>query len=301
MTKQENRLKPKKLLSFFLKIIVSAGLLYLVYSKTDFSDIAKRLAGANMYYLLLGGIFLVLSQIASSFRLQYILYNSGFPLAYFSNLKLYLLGMFYNFFIPGGIGGDAYKVYVLNTNFKWKVKQLVTLVLVDRMFGMFAIVGIVCILGIVLPVYDMMPVIRIGLIIAFTVLFILILRWFVSFFFISYMNSFSKALSLSVAVQLLQVLCAVSILKSLDVPTSWYVVYSLIFLITSLLSIFSFSGIGVREYILFQASVLLSLDIQAAVTLGAVFSVLTAIISLPGIYYHFRKPILYLEEVSEGK
>ena len=294
-------MKPKKLLSFFLKIIVSAGLLYLVYSKTDFSDIAKRLAGANMYYLLLGGIFLVLSQIASSFRLQYILYNSGFPLAYFSNLKLYLLGMFYNFFIPGGIGGDAYKVYVLNTNFKWKVKQLVTLVLVDRMFGMFAIVGIVCILGIVLPVYDMMPVIRIGLIIAFTVLFILILRWFVSFFFISYMNSFSKALSLSVAVQLLQVLCAVSILKSLDVPTSWYVVYSLIFLITSLLSIFSFSGIGVREYILFQASVLLSLDIQAAVTLGAVFSVLTAIISLPGIYYHFRKPILYLEEVSEGK
>ncbi len=301
MIKHGKPSKLKKRLSFLLKVIVSAGLLYLVYSKTDFSNIAKRLSEANVYYLLLAGVFLVLSQIVSSFRLQYILHNSGFPLSYFSNLKLYLLGMFYNFFIPGGIGGDAYKVYILNASFKWKVKQLVTLVLVDRMYGMFAIVGIVGILGITLPVLDIMPVIRMGLIVAFTGLFILILRRFVAFFFTSYTNSFSRALILSVVLQLLQVLCALSILKSLGVPASWYLVYSLIFLITSLLSVFSFSGIGVREYILFQASVLLSLDIQAAVTLAAFFSVLTAVISLPGMYYHFRKPVLYLEEISKGE
>ena len=290
------RRKPKKLLSTIVKIAVSIALLYLVYTKVDVQDIARRLAGADMLYLVIAGVLLTLSQLLSSFRLQAVLRGSGYPLTYMSNLKLYFLGMFYNFFIPGGIGGDAYKVYALNYHFKWKVKQLIRLFVADRLFGVFAIACIVGVMGLFLPLLDVSFVLRAGLSIVFTIVFVLVARWFMQLFFKSYLPIFNKAFGLSVVLQLLQVLCALAILKSLGVAASAYLVYSVVFLITSVLSVFSFSGIGVREYILLQASVLFSLDVDAAVTLGAIFSVLSALISLPGMYYHFKKPVLTLEE-----
>lgn len=51
------------------------------------------------------------------------------------NLKLYALGMFYNLFLPGGSGGDGYKVYLLRKLYKAPVKHLLSAVLLDRING----------------------------------------------------------------------------------------------------------------------------------------------------------------------
>jgi glycosyltransferase 2 family protein len=36
-------------------------------------------------------------------------------------IQLYLLGIYYNLFLPGGIGGDGYKIYLLKQKIKIKV------------------------------------------------------------------------------------------------------------------------------------------------------------------------------------
>src|SRR5690625_7866997 len=55
--------------------------------------------------------------------------------------------MFYNFFIPGGVGGDAYKTYLLSKSFDKSLKRIGKLVFVERFLGLIAIGFILSILS----------------------------------------------------------------------------------------------------------------------------------------------------------
>ena len=80
------------------------------------------------------------SQIISSERLRYILNDNKFIISFKQNFTLYLIGLFYNFFIPGGIGGDAYKSFLMKQKFNWKLSRVVKLLLLDRLIGL----GVLC-------------------------------------------------------------------------------------------------------------------------------------------------------------
>ena len=54
--------------------------------------------------------------------------------------------MFYNFFIPGGIGGEFYKSYLMKNSFGWILKSLAKILIQDRAIGL----GVLFILLIVL-------------------------------------------------------------------------------------------------------------------------------------------------------
>ena len=107
----------KKLLINFAKIFISIALLYFVFQKIPFREVTVLWAKTNVFYLVMAAILFLASQIISTKRLELYFEANDFHLSFRSNLELYFLGMFYNFFIPGGIGGDAYKVYLLNKNF----------------------------------------------------------------------------------------------------------------------------------------------------------------------------------------
>ena len=54
--------------------------------------------------------------------------------------------MFYNFFIPGGIGGEFYKSYLMKKSYGWNMKSLAKILIQDRAIGL----GVLFILLIVL-------------------------------------------------------------------------------------------------------------------------------------------------------
>jgi len=73
-----------------------------------------------VFFLILALIAFVISKIIASWRLKIYFKNIFIRLTEQTNLKLYWLGMYYNLFLPGSIGGDAYKVLLL----KKKLAQL---------------------------------------------------------------------------------------------------------------------------------------------------------------------------------
>jgi len=109
-----------------LKILVSAALIYFIYTKLDINELSAILKKTNRLYLVWALLFFVLSKICASLRLNLYFHRLGVPLTQKSNLKLYWLGMFYNLFLPGGIGGDAYKGYIVNKKFAIKTKRLIS-------------------------------------------------------------------------------------------------------------------------------------------------------------------------------
>ena len=47
-------------------------------------------------------------KVVCSIQIWYLCYRKGYHLRFFENLKINYIGMFYNIFLPGGIGGDVY-------------------------------------------------------------------------------------------------------------------------------------------------------------------------------------------------
>ncbi len=281
----------KKVLSTIFKISISIFLLYFVFTKISFIEIWSTIKNVKVHFLLLAIIFFLISQWLSAKRLLLFFKISGFNLSDKSNNILYLIGMFYNFFIPGGIGGDAYKIYILNKNFNWSIKTLTALVFMDRFIGLTAIGILISILS-----YQMLPIsIFIWLIPVVSLAIVSASYLFNRRFFNSFLGVFNKALIVSIFIQLLQISSVVCIIISLDNPQN-FVNYIMVFLISSVLSIFSFSGIGIREYVFYEASLLLLIDSSVAVTIGLLFSIITAVISLFGIFFHFKSPKLFLSE-----
>lgn len=129
----------KKLLINFAKIFISIALLYFVFQKIPFREVTVLWAKTNVFYLVISAILFLASQIISTKRLELYFKANDFHLSFRSNVELYFLGMFYNFFIPGGIGGDAYKVYLLNKNFGWSAKKITSSLFNDRLSGLLAI------------------------------------------------------------------------------------------------------------------------------------------------------------------
>jgi len=282
----------KKLFSTFFKIAISVFLLYLVFTKISFTEVWSSIKTVNLFYLFLAVLFFIISQWVSARRLLLFLKEKNFNLSKKSNNILYVIGMFYNFFIPGGIGGDAYKVFALNKKFKWPVKSLSGIIFIDRFMGLTAIGILVIILGydifVKLNLLWLSPILLISGVL-FSVLF-------VNKVFPSFKNIYFKTLLISILIQILQVISVVFIILSIGHQPLNLISYVVIFLISSVLSIFSFSGIGVREYVFFEASKLLGTDSSTAVSIGVLFSIITAGVSLFGIVYHFKDSEKYLEE-----
>lgn len=285
-----DRAKLKKLTVNVGKIAVSAVLLYFVFTKIPFPDVARLWKRAEPAALVFAAFFFLASQVASARRLQYFLAANHFHLSFRSNIELYLLGMFYNFFIPGGIGGDAYKVYVLNKTFGWNARQLTSSLFNDRLSGLLAI----CVLMVALATYSIdkqwviFGILLIILGIAAT--FLITLKFFKTFKAI-----FFKTLLLSLMVQILQVFSFILILKSLGLETN-FLAYAALFLASSVLSLISFAGIGVREMLFLQAAELFHSDTATAISASLLFTVITAFFSFFGLFFQFRKLNLTLNE-----
>jgi len=100
-----------------LQIVITVFFIYFTVSNLDLSKLFEVLNNINILYLIIAASIYFSSQIISSERLRYILNDNKFIISFKQNFTLYLIGLFYNFFIPGGIGGDAYKSFLMNKKF----------------------------------------------------------------------------------------------------------------------------------------------------------------------------------------
>ncbi|WP_420400338.1 lysylphosphatidylglycerol synthase transmembrane domain-containing protein [Flagellimonas sp.] len=287
--------KLRKRLITVLKIVVSAALIYFIFTKINLKDVVSTLKDSKPTYLFLGIMLFILSKVLAAFRLNLYFHQIEVRITQFSNLKLYLLGMFYNLFLPGGIGGDAYKGYVIQKKYQSGTKKVVGVLLLDRLSGMLLIFIYICILAMLLqqPIFQ-----DIKWLVAFCIPLSLFTFWLLNKKFFSFsLPVFWKSLGYSSLVQGTQLICILCILKSLSI--SWDVVeYLFVFLVSSIVSVIplTIGGIGSREVTFLYGAKWLELDANTSIGISFVFFLITALISFFGIVYHFKKP--QLEMVS---
>lgn len=275
----------KNQLKTAFKLLLTGLALFLVFRKIDTDQLLQVAKTIQWLWLVPAVVFFVGSKFATAFRLNLYFKNIGLYISERQNWRLYLVGMFYNLFLPGGIGGDGYKVYLLNKHYQTPVKSLVQASLLDRLGGLAAIVFLLLIL--VLPVDLTLPTaspIPWELLVGIAALLVFPAFWLVQkFLFKAFLPSFWKANAWSMAGQLAQLVCAWFILKSLGV-TENFLAYQLVFLLSSIVAVLplTIGGVGARELVFVYAHTYVGIDEAIAVAFSLIFFLISAAVSLIG-------------------
>lgn len=269
-------------MNFIFKLLITVLAIYIVIRKIDLTELWSYIKDVNLLYLFIALITLGISKIIEAFRLNIFFRAKNVILDEIQNLKLYLLGMFYNLFLPGGIGGDGYKVYWLKKNQGAKLKSVIWASVLNRVNGLFGLIILVCISTIFIS-FDfkfnnyLVLLIPVGYIIYYFTLKI---------FFKDYTSTLPKTTVQSTIIQFLQVLSAHFILISLGLDSAYHD-YWFLFLISGIIFAIpvTLGGFGSRELVFVYASQFLMVDVNLAVALGLLTYVIRAILSFSGVYF----------------
>ena len=132
----------KKVLITIIQLAVTVGLLVWVYhDPKKLSEMRQALAHARFQWLAAGVLSYFVVEAAAAFRWHVLLKVQGIRLTAPRVSGLFLIGMFYNQFLPGGTGGDIIKSYLLLKETDRKAGALLAVVF-DRFIGLVALVVI---------------------------------------------------------------------------------------------------------------------------------------------------------------
>ena len=132
----------KKILITVIQLVVTVGLLVWVYhDPKKLAEMRQALAHARFQWLAAGILAYLVVETAAAFRWHVLLKVQGIRLSWPRLSGLFLIGMFYNQFLPGGTGGDIIKSYLLLKETDRKAGALLAVVF-DRFIGLVALVVI---------------------------------------------------------------------------------------------------------------------------------------------------------------
>lgn len=280
----KNPRKLKKHLKTAFKVLVTVGAVGYVFSKVDIDELRHTLKSADIFWLVLSFLAFNISKIVSSVRLNFYFKALGLRLSEFENLQLYYMGMFYNLFLPGGISGDGYKIYLLHKRHDTAYKGLLQATLLDRISGLAALLFFAGILFSLSTFADLFPIL--GFLSLMSVLLVLPANYFMTkHFFLLFLPVLSATTLYAFIVQFMQLVAALFIVLSLAAAPDM-ADYLTLFLISSVVAVLpvSIGGIGVRELTFLYGFEIMRRDVNTAVTFSMIFFMITAVSSLIGAF-----------------
>ncbi len=125
----------KRFLRLILRFIISASLIIFVFSKIDLKNVLNCLKGANISLLVLSLSLHFVGVLLGSSRWKVLLKSYGIDVPQKDLYRLYMIGSFFNTFLPTSVGGDAVRMYKVSS-LTDKRAQAVTSVIIERFIGM---------------------------------------------------------------------------------------------------------------------------------------------------------------------
>jgi uncharacterized membrane protein YbhN (UPF0104 family) len=160
--------KLKPLLILLLKVLVSTGLLFYFFTRIHIERFVKTFTTADLTYIVVALLVYLLSQFASAIRWIVLARPLGFKTPIKVLVNYYLVGMFFNLFAPGTVGGDVSRIYYLarggeenlNQRLGGATMHAAVSVFMDRVIGMAVLVWLGALGLFLFPEYAVPAVVR---------------------------------------------------------------------------------------------------------------------------------------------
>ncbi|KYC44229.1 lysylphosphatidylglycerol synthetase [Scytonema hofmannii PCC 7110] len=294
-----------------IKTLVSIGLLVWVFTRIDFNQAWNQFKHLSLPFIIFALLFYTGCQWLSCWRWLVVLNSSGHSAPMSSLLSSYFAGMFLNIFLPGALGGDAYRVYRVAKHTKDSEVALVS-VFLERFTGLAALSAL-ALIGLA-PAFKLVArwdiillfLICVGslvgavLLISSPQLLIWAEPWLIKFRLSAIAARFAKiqillrtfaqhrqALIVSMGLSLLLQLAIVAyhyfIAQQLKIPISYLqlLVFIPIIVVVTLLPI-SLGGLGLKEGLWVYLFSRVGLTAEQALLLSVTITALSWLLSLPG-------------------
>jgi uncharacterized membrane protein YbhN (UPF0104 family) len=140
--------KWKKIGKSLLKIILSVGILGYLFSKISLLSFWEAFLDARHNYIILAFVLYIIGQILSAYKWKILATILGFRRRFKRFLAYYFIGMFFNLFLLGSIGGDVGKMYLLAGRRDSRMRAGYS-ILADRFTGgmVLATIGIIALIS----------------------------------------------------------------------------------------------------------------------------------------------------------
>lgn len=281
----------KKKLLTLSKLLIAAAFLWLVFQHIDAKAIVHHLKHIEITNIILAVLFATLAQIAGAYRMRFILSEAGVHITPGYSITITYIGSFFNFLLPGGIGGDAIKVYLLRKNSDLRVFHLIKLLLADRGNGLyFLCVMAIALLWVIEP-FNKWPWLKYALVAA---LVVVTLSYFLMAKLLlaqSYRTSY-RTIAYSIVMQICWVATLFTLWSAMQ-HHAHLIEYILLYTLASIAGFLpiSIGGLGLREMtFLLGAKFLhdhagLNVDETVGVAISLALYAVTVLSVLPGILF----------------
>jgi uncharacterized membrane protein YbhN (UPF0104 family) len=282
----------KRHLLFAAKMTLACGSLAFVFSQIDLQQMLTHLNNADPFLLALGTAALLLGQTISGLRMWYYSASEGYQLPKGVAIRLYFIGTFFNQMLPGGIGGDGYKIYLLAKEHgvpKWLAfKRMIS----NRASGLLWLIVLAGVLGYFSTLIYTMPfgfwLNTAGIILVFPC-YVIAVRVLLK----ESLKQAVGAMPYSFAVQALCIITSLCLLFAMhiEVESQTLVDYLVLFLISSIVSILPISvgGAGLRELTFLAGAKVIGMNPELGVAFSLLYFVINFVISLPGGYFFLKR------------
>ncbi len=160
--------KQRNLFIFLLKFIFSLSIIaFILVKKTPIGEIGDSIKGASLFWICLSFSLHSLGLLISAYRWQILIHAQGdhVPLGFLA--KSYLVGNFFNLFLPSRFGGDVVRILDGSKHSKSVLKSS-AIVLVERLSGIIILLIFALVVSLFrLDMAQQLPVIWISLGIGF--------------------------------------------------------------------------------------------------------------------------------------
>ena len=150
----------KKWLILFLKIAMTVGPAWLVWRKIqdmpglESEHFLSLLQSFGWQWILLAALALIFSHIFGAAQWRLLLITQGITMPYKEVLRIYFVGLFFNNFMPGNVGGDIKRIYDIKAESGEKLGAGVSATLFDRVFGLFFLNALAMAVGLLFFIWD---------------------------------------------------------------------------------------------------------------------------------------------------
>ncbi|GAT33754.1 hypothetical protein TSACC_22172 [Terrimicrobium sacchariphilum] len=133
----------KRTLLTILQIVVTVLLLCWIFrDPTKRDQMATALHTANFLWLIPGALAVGIAFSLQTQRWRILLAAQDIHMGWWRAMRIFLIGAFFNLFLPGGTGGDVVKIFYAMKETKDRKSAAFLSVLVDRMMGLLGLVAV---------------------------------------------------------------------------------------------------------------------------------------------------------------
>jgi uncharacterized protein (TIRG00374 family) len=132
---------------FWIKLLITIITLAWFFSRVRLTPLIERLSHVNWWIIIAGFLISSTWVLPSAERWKRLACVCGYPIGLGTATRLYIIGCFFNVFLPTGTGGDVFRGYLGAKEKGYPLGAIWGIIFVERVIGFAVSLGLVFITG----------------------------------------------------------------------------------------------------------------------------------------------------------